>query len=241
MTIVPHLVYSSSQRRCTYGSILHEVSGQEGNEEPEESDHEEWQTGNKWCLFQVRHKDVPNWEGLEFAIHKNKGIQQPGFSRGARLFVLRTHIYYYIAHRKPSNQPNSKPSTSQIQDWFCSWVQPDGRGGLKRFCVALPSAKNSPFPGPSPRCRVLQITSSVKSWEFEHHPASRITNSNSPQMSANSNFAKDTRRLRNRLPVALIAFYYLNYSFLIGFKCYDQKSTDILLKPAVYGIKAFEI
>ena len=37
---------------------LHEVPGQERNEESQESDHEEWETGDKWCLPEVRYQDV---------------------------------------------------------------------------------------------------------------------------------------------------------------------------------------
>ena len=41
LTFDTPLVYDSRQRRCSYASILHEMPRQEGNQEPEENNHEE--------------------------------------------------------------------------------------------------------------------------------------------------------------------------------------------------------
>jgi hypothetical protein len=62
-----------SQGGISNGSLLYEMPRQERDEESQESDHEEWETGDKWCLSEVRDQDVQDWEGLETAIYKYKG------------------------------------------------------------------------------------------------------------------------------------------------------------------------
>ncbi len=51
------------------GSILHEVPGQEGNQEAEEDHHEERETSDKRCLFQVWNEGIQNREELELTFH----------------------------------------------------------------------------------------------------------------------------------------------------------------------------
>ena len=47
------------------GSILHEVSHQEGDEVSEGDHHEKWQAGHPGNLPDLRHQDVPHWQELD--------------------------------------------------------------------------------------------------------------------------------------------------------------------------------
>jgi hypothetical protein len=59
-------VYRSNQKtgRRSDESVLHEVSLNQGDEEPKEHYNEERQTGNSGNVPSVRHQDVQNWEEL---------------------------------------------------------------------------------------------------------------------------------------------------------------------------------
>jgi hypothetical protein len=56
------IVYSPlSGEEVNDGSILHEVSHQEGDEESQGHHHEEWQACHSGDLSYLRYQDVPHW------------------------------------------------------------------------------------------------------------------------------------------------------------------------------------
>jgi len=52
------IVYPSCQREVHNGSVLHEVPKENRDQEPEEDHHEEQETSDSGCVFQVWNKSV---------------------------------------------------------------------------------------------------------------------------------------------------------------------------------------